>query len=70
MKMTQINGKIYYAQGLVELALLKWPYHSKQHRFNAISNGKESACNARNPGLIPGLGRSTGEGNDYSSILA
>ena len=24
---------------------------------------KESACNAGNPGLIPGLGRSPGEGN-------
>ena len=27
--------------------------------------GKESACNARDPGLIPGLGRSPGEGKDY-----
>ena len=25
--------------------------------------GKESACNAGNPGLIPGWGRSPGEGN-------
>ena len=25
--------------------------------------GKESACNARNPGSIPGLGRSPGGGN-------
>ena len=25
--------------------------------------GKESACNAGDPGLIPGLGRSPGEGN-------
>ena len=25
---------------------------------------KESACNAGDPGLIPGLGRSPGEGND------
>ena len=25
------------------------------------SDGKESACNARNPGLIPGSGRSLGE---------
>jgi len=29
------------------------------------SNGKESACNARDPGLIPGLGRSPGEGNGH-----
>ena len=27
------------------------------------SDGKASACNARDPGLIPGLGRSAGEGN-------
>ena len=27
--------------------------------------GKESACNAGDLGLIPGLGRSTGEGNSY-----
>ena len=25
----------------------------------------ESACNAGDPGLIPGSGRSPGEGNDY-----
>ena len=28
------------------------------------SDGKESACSARDPGLIPGLGGSPGEGND------
>ena len=27
------------------------------------SDGKEAACNAGNLGLIPGLGRSPGEGN-------
>ena len=29
------------------------------------SDGKESACNAGDQGLIPGLGRSPGEGNGY-----
>ena len=29
------------------------------------SVGKESACNAGDPGSIPGLGRSAGEGIDY-----
>ena len=29
------------------------------------SDGEESACNAGDPGLIPGLGRSPGEGNGY-----
>ena len=28
-------------------------------------DGKESACNAEGPGLIPRLGRSPGEGNGY-----
>ena len=34
--------------------------------FPAISDGKESACNAGDLGSIPGLGRSPGEGNGYS----
>ena len=34
--------------------------------FSHSSVGKESACSAGDPGLIPGLGRSTGEGIGYS----
>ena len=30
------------------------------------SDGKEYACNAGDPGLIPGEGRSPGEGNGYT----
>ena len=33
--------------------------------FPGGSNGKESACNAGDPCLIPGLGRSPGGGNGY-----
>ena len=33
--------------------------------FPDSSVGKESACNAGDPGLIPGLGRSAGEGVGY-----
>ena len=33
--------------------------------FPGGSDGKESACNTGNPGLIPGSGRSPGEGNSY-----
>ena len=33
--------------------------------FPESSVGKESACNAGDPGLIPGSGRSSVEGNDY-----
>ena len=31
--------------------------------FPGDSDGKESACNAEDPGSIPGLGRFSGEGN-------
>ena len=33
--------------------------------FLGGSDGKESACNVGDLGLIPGLGRSPGEGNGY-----
>ena len=35
---------------------------SAQNLFGGLG-GKESACNAGDPGSIPGLGRSPGEGN-------
>ena len=42
--------------------------------FPDSSVGKESACNAGDPGSIPGSGRSTGEGIgyplQYSSLVA
>ena len=39
--------------------------------FPCGSDGKESACNAGDPGLVPGSGRSPGEGiATHSSILA
>ena len=33
---------------------------------NTLKKKKESACNVRDLGLIPRLGRSPGEGNGYS----
>ena len=44
-------------------------------RFPDSSVGKESACNAGDPGLIPGSGRSAGDGMGYllqywSSLVA
>ena len=33
--------------------------------FPGSSAGKEAACNEGDPNLIPGLGRSPGEGNNY-----
>ena len=35
----------------------------KMYDFPGGSNGKVSACNAGDPGSIPGLERSPGEGN-------
>ena len=39
-------------------------------QYSWASLGKESACNAGDLGLIPGLGRSPEEGKGFSSILA
>ena len=36
-----------------------------EHHFPRSSASKESACNAGDPGLIPGVGRSPGEGKGY-----
>ena len=53
---------------------LRWDfcvYHRKSQcsyllwGFPGGSAGKETACNAGDPGSIPGLGRSTGEGTGY-----
>ena len=33
--------------------------------YPGVSEGKESACSARDQGLIPGSGRSPAEGNGY-----
>ena len=41
----------------------KW---ERQYTLLNSSVGKESACNAGNPGSIPGLGRSPGDGKGYS----
>ena len=39
--------------------------HGVKEGFPCSSAGKESACNTGDPGSIPGLGRSPGEGNSY-----
>ena len=43
----------------------KWYYKTLHRGFPDSSVGKESACNAGDPGLIPGSGRSAGEGIGY-----
>ena len=38
---------------------------SKKFGFPGVSDGKESTCHARDPGSIPGSGRSPGDRNGY-----
>ena len=45
------------------------PFWGGRRGFLGGSGSKESACDVRDMGLIPGSGRSPGEGND-SSLLA
>ena len=46
----------------VEKVLKSFHVTSRSHGFPHSSIGNESACNAGDPGLIPGSGRSAGEG--------
>ena len=46
--------------------LSNFHFHSTPQDFPDSSVGKESACNAGDPGSVPGLGRTTGEGIGYS----
>ena len=50
------------------LCFVSWSLVDFTHNcvsFPGSSAGKESACNAGDPGLIPGSGRSPGEGMGY-----
>ena len=51
IKVKEFFGKCFYYQYL-------WG----KRDFHGGSHGKESACNAGVPGVVPGLGRSSGEG--------
>ena len=50
--------------GTILLGLDVLPKPSVKLDFPGGSDGKEFACNEEDPGSIPGLGRSPGEGND------
>ena len=54
--MTQVIGKVVKRDRLPTPVFLGFP---------SGSVGEESACNAGDLGLIPGLGRSAREGNSY-----
>ena len=52
------------ARGTTPSAVLKATLAAEG--FPGGSDGKDSACSAGDPGLIPGWGRSPGGGNGYS----
>ena len=47
------------------LLVLKWDGLQGVRGVPGGSDGKESACNVGDPGSVPGLGRSPGEGTRY-----
>ena len=58
---TELNPRIQTEPSLVKLK----PFVVSILGFPDGSDSKESACNAGDPGLIPNLGRSPGEGIGY-----
>ena len=61
---SSVHG-IFQARGLEWGAIAFSDIDTMMCIFSGSSDGKESAHNAGDPGLIPGLGRSPGEGNGY-----
>ena len=61
--------QVYFKEPQMEHTFRKQPRHHRHLglgpslSFPSGSDGKESACNTGDPGSIPGLGRSPGEGN-------
>ena len=58
LQVNQLQGLFIFCQHILVLLL---PFQG----FPDSSVGKESTCNAGDPGSIPGLGRSPGEGIGY-----
>ena len=64
-----IAFKLYITYELYSLSLYIYMYTHWCVGFPGGSDGKEFACNAEDMGLIPGLGRSPGEGNGYIPVF-
>ena len=61
-----IFGSIVTSTALIIKQMLSKHLVNKQAtKLPVDSDSKESTCNAGEPGSIPGLGRSPGEGNSY-----
>ena len=67
MEITGVKRKVN-GESRLKSTVQHWDLGPSQARrgFPCSSVGKESACNAGDLGLIPGLGRSPGEGNGNS----
>ena len=63
LKLNQ-NNKQSFSQGIKSPTIMEWIYVDGAPLVAQI-NGKESLCNAGDPGSIPGWGRSPGEENGY-----
>ena len=59
------NGTGCWTRGMDWCHFFKLGTSNYRNDFPGGSDSKESACNAGDPGLIPGSWRSTGEGNSY-----
>ena len=62
-----LRPDLYYKQVVIRLYLVKMTVILGRRGFHGGSDGKASACNAGDPGFIPGSGRSPGEGNGNPS---
>ena len=60
-----ILGVTAHPQGRAIFSPLDWGLSCYIRGFPGGSAGKKSACDARDPGSISGLGRSPGEGKSY-----
>ena len=69
-RIVSIEGDPHMYRSIDLLKKLPMQFHGRKELFApsytpCSSVGKESACNAADPGLIPGLGTSPGEGKGY-----
>ena len=67
--LARVPGIVFYCPGVLKVTLLTCgiihPGSVSALGFPDSSVGKESTCNAGDPGSIPGSGRSSGEGIGY-----
>ena len=63
LRSTDVENKFTVTSGVGGRENLRWRLVCTHLGLPCSSNTKESACNAEDPGLIPGLGKSSEEGN-------